>query len=118
MPTDDSNKYDPIKHKQIFVLSNAVFIIALLIACMFEAGFIFRVWIRPRQPVDAVIAPCTQFMVLAPAFLILFLRLMTGKKMKKGEIGPSFASGLSLNLGILLMIVYMAFMQLMTFVPH
>ncbi len=118
MAGGDSNAYDSIKHRGIFALSNVAFVMALLLAGVFEATLILRVWIRPRLPIDGLTAFALQFMVLTPALLILALRLVTGKQLRKGGISPSFASILSLNLGILLTLVYLALMQTLTFVPR
>lgn len=118
MAEDESKQYDPIKHKHIFVMSNVMFVMASLIACMFEAILILRMWIRPRLPVDGLTAFTLQFLVLIPALAIVFLRFMVGKQLRKGEISPSFAFGISLNLGILLLMVYLAFMQLLEFAPR
>jgi len=114
MLKDDSSAYDPVKHKHIFAWSNTTLIVALIIACMFECGLVLNLWIRPHGPVDPQIAFIVQFMVLGPAIAIVFLRFMIGKQLRKGGISPAFASGLSSNLSLLLMIVYLAFMQLLT----
>jgi hypothetical protein len=118
MAEDESKQYDPIKHKHIFVMANVMFVVASLIACMFEAILIQRIWIKPRMPVDGLTAFTLQFVGWVPALMILSLRLMVGKQLKKGGISPSFAFGISLNLGILLMMVYLAFMQLLEFAPR
>jgi len=118
MAEDEPKQYDPIKHKHIFVMANVMFVVASLIACMFEAIFIGRIWIRPRLPVDGLTAFTLQFLVLFPALVIVLLRFMVGKQLKMGGISPSLAFGISLNLGILLMMVYSAFMQLLEFAPR
>lgn len=117
MAKNDSAQYDPVKHRHIFALPNAMLIGSLLIACMFEAVLILRVWIRPRMPIDGFSAFTVQFLVLVPALFILALRFGIGKVLKRGDTSLSFASILSLQLALLLMIVYLAFMQLLTFAP-
>ncbi len=118
MQADDSNRYDPIKHKYAFVLSDLMFALVFLTACLFEANLIRHLWIRPKYSTDALTASLLQFEVLMPALIVLALRLAIGKQMKKGAIGPSFAYALCLNLAVLIMFVYMAFAQFLDLVPR
>jgi hypothetical protein len=118
MAENDSAQYDPVKHRHILALPSAMLIGSLLIACLFEAILIRRVWIRPQSPIDGFSAFTVQFMALVPALLILMLRFGIGRGLRNGDVSPLFAGTLSLQLAVLLMIVYLAFIQLLTFAPH
>jgi hypothetical protein len=118
MTEGDSTQYDPVKHRHIFTLSNALLIFSLLIPCQFEAMLIPSVWIRPQLHIDGFSAFTVQLMVLLPAFVILMLRFAIGHGMKKGQISPSFAEPLSLQIPLLLIIVYGALMRLLLFLTH
>ncbi|MGA2888551.1 MAG: hypothetical protein ABSE51_10910 [Terracidiphilus sp.] len=115
---EGDSKYDPIKHKHILAQSNGMFILVLLIACLFEADLILRLWIRPRHSIDALSAFLVQFGVLLPAFAILSLRFGIGKQMKTGQISPAFAKELSLQLAVLLLLVFAAFAQFLNYGPR
>ena len=54
-----------------------------------------------------------QVVVLVPWIAISALRFTIGKQMKKNGISPDFAKTLNLQLAILLMLVYLALMQIM-----
>ena len=68
---------------------------------------------RPRQPFDSLMAFLVQVVVLVPWIAISALRFTIGKQMKKNGISPDFAKTLNLQLAILLMLVYLALMQIM-----
>jgi len=118
MPIDESNKYDPIKHKYIFIPSNAVFIMGFLLMSVVEANLILHLWIKPKHPIDDQIALCLQLGFLFPAILIFFSRFIIGKNMKKGDISPSFASGLCVLLGSIFLVVYSAFTLFLIVIPR
>ena len=115
MPTDDSNKYDSFKRKCVFVASNPFFILGLLLLLLVEVRLIYKLWIRPKYPVDLSSSLVLQIAFLLPFLVISVLLYRIDTHLHKEEISPSFAEALNVWLLSLLMVVYLAFSLFLSF---
>jgi hypothetical protein len=118
MPADDSSQYDSIKHKCVFVVSNPFFILGLFLLSLPEANLIYKLWIKPKYPVDPLAAFGLQFVYLMPFLFISVFWYRIDKQMNKEGISPSFAEELNRGLLILLTVVYLLFSVFLNFVTR
>jgi len=54
--TNDADKCDPIKRKCVFSEPNPFFMLGLLMVSLSEANLIYKLWIKPKYPVDPLAA--------------------------------------------------------------
>jgi hypothetical protein len=114
MSADDSNQYDPVEHKYLLFHPDAMFIVVLFMACI----VVQRIFARPGITLGNDDAKMLLGEMLMSAFFALTMRLRIGNRMKKGEISPSFAKHLCIQLVMLLLVINLAFNQFLSFVPR
>ncbi len=83
-----------------------------------EANLIYKLWIKPKYPVDPLAAFVLQFVYLMPFLIISALWYRIDKHIDKEEISPSFAESLNVGLVILLTVVYLQFPVFLGFVTR
>ena len=109
MAENDTSKSDSVKSKCIFVASNPFFILGLLLLFIAEVSLIYKLWIKPKYPVDHLSAFVLQIAFLMPFLFISVFWYRIDKHMNKEEISPSFAEALNMWLLVLLAVVYLVF---------
>jgi hypothetical protein len=118
MQTDDSTQLNPTKYKRVFAFADLLIVLLFFVMFVFEHVFIKRVWDRPRQASDLARTIGLQLNVLLPAIAGVKARVSMGKRLRAGEISPSYASDLSVWLVFFLCVVYLTFASLLLFVPR
>jgi hypothetical protein len=118
MPADDSTQSDPVRYKRVFAFADLLLVLLFFVMFAFEDVFIKRIWDKPRQASDLTMTIGLQINALLPAIAGLKARVSMGKRLRAGEISPSYASDLSVWLVFFLCVVYLTFAMLLLFVPR
>jgi hypothetical protein len=114
MEENEVKKSNQIDSKHVFAFADLLFVLSLLGLCVFEVFIIKRAWDR----ISFSTAICLILIGLLPFFAILKTRIKMRKKLKAGEISPSYASDLSVVIVFLLWISYFTFVLFQLFVPQ
>ena len=113
----DENEFkesDQIDCKRVFEFADLLFVLSILGLCLFEEVIFKRAW--DRISFGTVI--CLMLCALLPFFAVLKTRIKMGKKLKAGEISPSYASDLSVVIVFLFWISNFTFLQFHFFLPR
>jgi len=118
MPTEEMSESNPIESKRIFGFADLLYVLLLFVMYAFEHAFIKQVWLKPGQAMDLAMKIPLQALVLMPVIAGLKARVKMGKKLRAGEISPTYASALSTWIVFFLCFVFLTFTCLVAFVPH
>lgn len=93
-------------------LSRVLFVLALLFMCFAEALIIHGLWFNQNLSVPFEKRFMLPYYVLLPCLLGYAMRFWIGKKSKIGQISLPAAANLKMSLGVLLMVTYIAIVEL------
>jgi hypothetical protein len=115
MAENEEKLSDKVESKPVFAFADFSYITLLFTMSVFEYAFIKHVWLKPGPTIDLAMKIPLQILVLTPAIAGLKARVTMGRKLKAGEISPSYASYLSTWLVFQLCFVYLTFISLVVF---
>lgn len=94
------------------MISNIFFVMAAVFMCLAEMQGIRSLWLRHAMASDSLAKFSIPFVIFVPGFLGLAMRVTIGKMEKEGKISLPAAPKLEFSLGILMMITYVAILEL------
>ncbi|HEY2469808.1 MAG TPA: hypothetical protein VGI45_18455 [Terracidiphilus sp.] len=101
----------PASYKGRFAFSKPLFIASLVCLCLDEAFAIRGLWFR-SQPAHHLRGFDLPFLVWTPALGAFLLMLSIRRMIRRGQLSPSLAAGLSSGIALLLLVAYLLMTRL------